>query len=245
MMRKSQYAIQAICQQRRLTGLSSITVKNTHLFSNSSDHQQQRQFALSLRRARKYEGHFKASGKIQNFGKLQEPFQPEEKSLEHYLEKTSLSPWTPIPDAVARKMLDLESQLAGRRCKILTCGYEMPGWQSRLDEVVLGTQIHLYEWGTECEDDAALELFMGEDILQQKPEELLQRQIEGSQFAGSTVIDRCNKVPIQGYNPNLKFEEEDDDEDWDAVSSDDEEQTITLKESVTKKTKSSTPCSKH
>lgn len=278
------------------------------------------------------------------FGKLQEPYQHGEGSMEDYLKKTSLSPWAPIPDSVARKMMDLakaapidfhvdlgsgdgrvnfhaidygvlkslgvdidesivqvardrlakrhpqpdlefvvadllldtehpvwakiqqatiitmyfaeealrlfrpvlERKLAGRQCKILTCGYEMPGWQSRVDEVVLGTQIHLYEWGTEFEDDESLELFMGEDILQQKPNELLQRQIEGSKFAGSTVIDRTNKSPIQGYNYNLKFEEENDDEDWDAVSSDEEEeeQPKTKQKKMVKKT-NSTSCSKH
>lgn len=325
-MTKSQNIIQAVCQQRRVVVASTDTMNRSNLFKNTSYHHQQRQLAtISIRRPRKYEGPYKATGNMSNFGNLQEPFQHGENSMAEYLKKTSLSPWTPIPDAVARKMLDLakagpadfhvdlgsgdgrvnfhaidygvlkslgvdvdesivqvarerlakrhpqpdlefvvadllldtkhpvwnkireativtmyfaeeslrmfrpilERQLAGRQCKILTCGYEMPGWQSRLDEVVLGTQIHLYEWGAEFDDDdETLGLFTGEDILQQKPDELYQREIEGRKFAGSTLIDRSNKFSIQGYNPNHKYEEENDDEDWDAGSSDDEKPAI-------------------
>jgi hypothetical protein len=334
---KPHHAIQAVSRQRRMIGATA-TVSN--LNSISCKHQQHRSFS-SLRRPRKYECRAKAVGSMPAFGKLQEPYQHGEDSLEDYLKKTSLSPWAPIPDSVARRMLDLakagptdfhvdlgsgdgrvnfhaidygvpkslgvdvdetivqvardrlakrhpqpdlefvvadllmdtehkvwnkiqdatiitmyfaeealrmfrpvlERKLAGRQCKILTCGYEMPGWQSRLDEVVLGTQIHLYEWGTEIDDDEeALELFMGEDILQKKPDAFL-RQIEGTKFAGSTVIDRTNKFQIQGYNPNLKVEEEDDEEDWDAVSSDDDEEKQASKPKELKK-KTATPCSK-
>ena len=41
-----------------------------------------------------------------------------------------------------------DSAAAARvRCLVLTIGCEMPGWQSRQYEVVLGTQIHMYDWG--------------------------------------------------------------------------------------------------
>jgi hypothetical protein len=42
----------------------------------------------------------------------------------------------------------LELKLVGRSCKIVAFGYEVPGWgDPAATEVVLGTQIHLYEWG--------------------------------------------------------------------------------------------------
>jgi SAM-dependent methyltransferase len=41
------------------------------------------------------------------FGKMVEPFEHGEKDMESYLKKTSLSPWVPVSDAVARKMMDV------------------------------------------------------------------------------------------------------------------------------------------
>jgi hypothetical protein len=42
----------------------------------------------------------------------------------------------------------LELRLVGRSCKVVAFGYEVPGWaEPAATEVVLGTQIHLYEWG--------------------------------------------------------------------------------------------------
>jgi trans-aconitate methyltransferase len=125
----------------------------------------------------------------------------------------------------------LEQHLVGRSCKLVTCGYEMPGWDASVSEVVLGTQIHLYEWGLSSNEngtdaaESAVEMFLEHELLQSKLDNLAQRQLEGSKFAGSTVIDRTSSFPIQGYNPNLKFEEEDDDEDWDATNDDDPVQT--------------------
>jgi hypothetical protein len=42
----------------------------------------------------------------------------------------------------------LERYLVGKSCRIVTCGYAMPGWESTVDEVVLGTTLHLYLWGS-------------------------------------------------------------------------------------------------
>lgn len=332
--------IRAACQLRGVTSAAFAPSRDGFLLR---EYQllQHSQFSVSLRRPRNYRRRFKGQDNMPSFGKLDEPYSHGEENMEDYLKKTSLSPWAPVPDSVARKMMDLakagstdfhadlgsgdgrvnfhaidygvpkslgvdidenivqlarerlskrhpppdlefvvadllldtehpvwlkiqqatiitmyfaeealrkfrpvlERKLAGRVCKILTCGYEMPGWRSRVSEVVLGTQIHVYEWGTESEERNDLELFAGEDILQQKLSTYLplQQQIEGNKFAGSKVIDHTGKSRIQGYNPNLKFEEEDDDEDWDAVSSDDEEENEQnqIKPDEVKKTTSS------
>jgi hypothetical protein len=242
------------------------------------------------------------------FGRLEEPYEHGETDMEEYLSKTSLSPWAPIPDAVARKVFDvaqakpedihvdlgsgdgrvnfhaidygvkrsigidvdqnivklatdrlakrhpqpdlefhvadlldenhqvwekvqeatiltmyfaeealekfrplLEKKLIGRECKVITCGYEMPGWDSSMSEVVLGTQIHLYEWGKEVDDDSA---FLGEDILKQKPEDFMQDAMS-EKFSGSNVIDRTGGHPIRCYDPNADDFDEADDTDWD------------------------------
>jgi hypothetical protein len=117
----------------------------------------------------------------------------------------------------------LEQKLVGRTCKIVTSGYEMPGWQAAAQEVVLGTQIHLYMWGSEMEDDEDDEFFFsGPDILDEKPKELLQNPLETSKFEGANVIDSTGRHLIRGFNPSI-FEEEEDDKDWDFDSSDDDD----------------------
>jgi hypothetical protein len=244
-----------------------------------------------------------------SFGRLEEPYEHGETDMEEYLSKTSLSPWAPIPDAVARKVFDvaqakpedihvdlgsgdgrvnfhaidygvkksigvdvdekivklaterlakrhpqpdlkfyvadlldeshpvwakvqeatiltmyfaeealekfrplLEKKLMGRECKVITCGYEMPGWDSNMSEVVLGTQIHLYEWGKELDDD----MFLGEDILKQKPEDFMHDGMSSEgKFAGSNVIDRTGGHAIRCYDPNADDFDEADDTDWD------------------------------
>lgn len=50
----------------------------------------------------------------------------------------------------------LENALRGRKVKIFTCGYEMPGWQSQMVETVLDMPIHFYDWGNEQFEDSML-----------------------------------------------------------------------------------------
>ena len=278
-----------------------------------------------LRRRRHYQRPEFAAKTSSGFGKLQEPYQHQEDDLDSYLEKTSLSPWVPMPEVVARKVLDisqagpesdhvdlgsgdgrvcfqaiqnygvkssvgidvdpgivqvanerrakrhpapdhlqfivadlmdpenepvwehvinadiitmyfaaealekfrplLELKLAGKTCKIVTCGYAMPGWESAVQEVVLGTQVHLYNWGStegEEEEDDDEFLFAGPDILSEKPKEMLKNHIEGDKFQGANVIDKTGQHAIRGFNPNVFNETLDDDADWELENSDDE-----------------------
>jgi len=41
----------------------------------------------------------------------------------------------------------LEQALRGKKCKVFTCGYAMPGWDSQIVETVLDIPIHFYDWG--------------------------------------------------------------------------------------------------
>ena len=43
----------------------------------------------------------------------------------------------------------LEQALRGKKCKIFTCGYPMPGWDSQVVETVLDIPIHFYDWGND------------------------------------------------------------------------------------------------
>eukprot|EP00526_Cylindrotheca_closterium_P014536 CAMPEP_0113623488 /NCGR_PEP_ID=MMETSP0017_2-20120614/12085_1 /TAXON_ID=2856 /ORGANISM="Cylindrotheca closterium" /LENGTH=279 /DNA_ID=CAMNT_0000533443 /DNA_START=243 /DNA_END=1082 /DNA_ORIENTATION=- /assembly_acc=CAM_ASM_000147 len=184
---------------------------------------------------------------------LENPFQYSGENLEEYTEMATLSPWTPVPDSVARKIFDradvqgddvhvelgsgdgrvnyfsidagvaesigieidekivqvakdrldkihpkpnikfivadlmdatnpvwkeieratiltmyfaregleaiqplLENALRGKRVRIFTCGYEMPGWQSQMVETVLDMPIHFYDWGNEQFEDSII-----------------------------------------------------------------------------------------
>jgi len=50
----------------------------------------------------------------------------------------------------------LENALRGKRVRIFTCGYEMPGWQSQMVETVLDMPIHFYDWGNEQFEDSII-----------------------------------------------------------------------------------------
>lgn len=50
----------------------------------------------------------------------------------------------------------LENALRGKKVKIFTCGYEMPGWQSQMVETVLDMPIHFYDWGNEQFEDSII-----------------------------------------------------------------------------------------
>jgi len=134
----------------------------------------------------------------------------------------------------------LEEKLAGCECKILTCGYEMPGWNSRRQEVVLGTQIHRYDWGSE-EEDGDFQ-FAGPDILEQKPEFLDRTPLENnSKFSGYTIVDKTRRFPF-GYDPDNKFDHPDDydgDDSWfsDAEEEEEEEPVVVKKTKGCSKTK--------
>lgn len=50
----------------------------------------------------------------------------------------------------------IENALRGRKVRVFTCGYEMPGWQSQMVETVLDMPIHFYDWGNETFEDDIL-----------------------------------------------------------------------------------------
>jgi hypothetical protein len=310
-------------ETRTIVSKSMMSRYNNYYCQHSSS---SRASFATLRRSRRYLGAHDTEGNMPpSFGRLEEPYQHGENNMEEYLSKTSLSPWAPIPDSVARKVFDvaqakpedihvdlgsgdgrvnfhaidygvkrsigidvdenivklandrlakrhpppdlefhvadlldenhkvwekvqeatiitmyfaeealekfrplLEKKLMGRECKVITCGYEMPGWDSSMQEVVLGTQIHLYEWGKEMDDDDA---FLGEDILKEKPLGLME-DVMNEKFAGSNVIDKTGRHPIRGFDPNADDFDEAYDTDWDAEDSSEEEEPKKEKSAV-------------
>ena len=290
--------------------------RNRFVFTSAA-----KEVILPLRRVRQPFGQVKdaviAKPTI-DFGDLQLPYEHGEANIDDYLKKTSLSPWVPMPDSAARRMLDLaaattsdfhvdlgsgdgrvnfhaidygiskslgvdidakivqvarerlqrrhpkpdlefvvadllkdlnhpvweqiqqatiitmyfateglqafrpllEMKLAGRKCKILTCGYEMPEWISKTSEVVNAMPLYLYEWGTyyepkDEEEDNTLLAFSDDDGF--IPPEHVQNPLQNDKYKGMNVLDHTlNLHPLPGYNPNYKQDEEEWDYDWDA-----------------------------
>lgn len=50
-----------------------------------------------------------------------------------------------VEDALAKLKPLLEKHLLGKKCKILTVGYEINGWEPKWAEIVLGLTIHMYD----------------------------------------------------------------------------------------------------
>jgi hypothetical protein len=109
----------------------------------------------------------------------------------------------------------LEAKLAGHKCKIITCGYDMPGWISKKFEVVNAMPLHLYEWGTIYDDgEEDILTFRGGDSINPnlEKEEL---DFERRTFPNMKIVDRTQN-PYYWVNPKYKEEEEEWDYDWDA-----------------------------
>lgn len=253
-----------------------------------------------------------------------DPYEHGESSTEEYLKKTSLSPWVPVPDTIARKALDmtdagpddihvdlgsgdgrvcfhaidtylvkksigidvdenivavaeerrtkrhpppkhvqflvadlldknhaaweivqeatiitmyfaeealkllrpvLEEKLVGKKCKIVTAGYEMPGWRSRQEDVVLGTAVHYYEWGSETME----ELVEGADLFGMDEEEvdrLYAKNNPQKTFAGKNVkdndwhydIDDFKDLDEMWFDDGSSDEDDDDEKEGDQAS---------------------------
>lgn len=261
------------------------------------------------------------------FGQLEQPYKPDEGDMDSYLKKTTLSPWVPMPEAVARKVLDisnagpgdhhvdlgsgdgrvcfhalkyevassvgididhaivnvarerlskrhpppdnlnfvvadllneshpaweehivraqvitmyfvtealeqlrpiLERKLAGNSCRIVTCGYEVPGWQASNQEVVLGTTVYLYNWGIEGKDEEADILFSGPDILGKVPHryatdsKFAQQDKDDSRFVGANILDKTGRFALRGFDPteHEDYDDDIDDEQWLGAGSD-------------------------
>jgi hypothetical protein len=124
-------------------------------------------------------------------------------------------------EALAKFRPLLEKKLAGLECKIVTCGYEMPGWISAVEEVVLGMPLNLYNWGNMIDDDDDGDMsFVIDDVIQKKPKELTKDPLANEKFAGSTVIDHTRKFPLRGFDPKILDEHHHWDSDEEEEESD-------------------------
>jgi hypothetical protein len=87
----------------------------------------------------------------------------------------------------------LEQKLRGKRCKIFTCGYPMPGWDSQLVETILDMPIHFYDWG-----NTELESFFSDSIIEDTPDVDTRGMDRFLKKKNSTF----KPDPLKGYHPD-------------------------------------------
>eukprot|EP00980_Cylindrotheca_fusiformis_P024249 scaffold11680_cov142-Cylindrotheca_fusiformis.AAC.7 len=106
----------------------------------------------------------------------------------------------------------LENSLRGRKVRVFTCGYEMPGWQSQVVETVLDMPVHFYDWGNETFEDAIL----AEDSLN-IPDDM-RTPDNMDKFLNKKKNSTFKPDPLKGYHPDDLV-----DYGWDDFSMDDED----------------------
>jgi hypothetical protein len=87
----------------------------------------------------------------------------------------------------------IENALRRKRCKIFTCGYPMPGWESQVEETVLDMPIHFYDWGNADVDNAMLTDYI-------IPEDMMPSQ--GMDKFGKSKNSNFKPDPLKGFHPD-------------------------------------------
>lgn len=99
----------------------------------------------------------------------------------------------------------LEQALRGKKCKIFTCGYAMPGWESQIVETVLDIPIFFYDWGNKSVNMMAMQ--PSDSVLDSLPKQQ-QKQAVAPSDNMDQYMGRKNKNsnfvedPLPGYHPD-------------------------------------------
>lgn len=113
----------------------------------------------------------------------------------------------------------VEIALRGKRCKIFTCGYEMPGWESQMVETVLDMPIHFYDWGnTEVEDS----LLRDDSISNSIPENFGMSDMGGMDKFLKKKSSNFKPDPLKGFHPDdlIDYHWDDFEDDFEETASD-------------------------
>ncbi|CAB9523655.1 RNA methylase [Seminavis robusta] len=123
-----------------------------------------------------------------------------------------------VEDALLQIRPILEEKLAGKQCKIITCAYEMKGWNPTIIETTLGTTVYLYNWGSMEEDDS---FFVADDnLLRDRPKELLEDPLEKMEKQG---LDLDN---IETVARTITLDRYDSQDTWSDSENEDEEEDM-------------------
>ena len=131
-----------------------------------------------------------------------------------------------VEDALRKLRPLLEEKLAGRKCKIITVSYAMPGWRHTIMETTLGTTCYLYEWGNDMEEDEASTIFAEDNLLIDKPKELLQDPLEQMRAQGldmDNIEQIANTIQDRAEEDRKQYWSDDDDEEEEEASDSEDE----------------------
>jgi hypothetical protein len=90
----------------------------------------------------------------------------------------------------------LEQSLRGKSCKIYTCGYAMPGWESQIVETVLDMPIYFYDWG-----NVDVHLIRPESFVDQLPPGMA-RSSNMDQYMRKNKKSTYQPNPLPGFHPD-------------------------------------------
>lgn len=94
----------------------------------------------------------------------------------------------------------VEQALRGRRCKVFTCGYAMPGWESQMVETVLDMPIYFYDWGNAEVEDA---MIRGTDSFVDELPPGMSRSLEMDQYMRKNNRNSTFRPdPLPGFHPD-------------------------------------------
>lgn len=122
-----------------------------------------------------------------------------------------------VEDALQKIRPLLEEKLAGKRCKIITCAYEMKGWTHTIMETTLGTTVYLYEWGTDMQEEDT-SFFAEDDLLLNKPKEFMEDPLQEMRANGENMnIEHIEKImsmipDMSKPDPNDSWSDDEDED---------------------------------
>mmetsp|Transcript_11659 Transcript_11659/g.21509 ORF Transcript_11659/g.21509 Transcript_11659/m.21509 type:complete len:194 (-) Transcript_11659:479-1060(-) len=93
----------------------------------------------------------------------------------------------------------LEQALIGKQCKIYTCGYPMPGWESQIVETVLDMPIHFYDWGNADVEDAILR---ADSFVDELPPRMSSAGNTMDQYMRKNTKSTFQPDPLPGFHPD-------------------------------------------
>lgn len=151
-----------------------------------------------------------------------------------------------VDEALQKIRPILEEKLAGKQCKIITCAYEMKGWNFTVMETTLGTTVYLYNWNKDSteEEDGGSTPFFEDEMLIQKPREMLKDPLDALRSQGSTQdVKHTESIWSLIPDPNQPDPNDSwtDDEEEDDKEEDEDAEPAASKSGSTKK---KTPCSR-
>jgi hypothetical protein len=111
-----------------------------------------------------------------------------------------------VEDALRRLKPKLETALGDRKCRVVCCGYAMPGWEPHWVEVILDLPLYVYEYGTAIPESPRLtpaeraQMLAAEEVSNN-----LMPQLTNSQeaFPGhNSQFDDVEEIKVPLFDPN-------------------------------------------